>query len=88
LAERDEERRQALERMSQVFGDRLNAAQFLVQYNNLGDRDRRRDFLRAVRLYQNAIRCGGCDVEIARDVEIAMLCSSIESAEILNFPTS
>ena len=68
-----------INRITQIFDGRVSFKNVLRLFEKLGNE--KLPFARACLLYQSAITCGGCkrNVELKQDIEIALLCSSIEA---------
>lgn len=68
-----------VDRIIQIFDGRASFENALKLFEKLGNK--KLPFARACLLYQSAIRCGRCkhNIELKQDIEIALLCSSIEA---------
>jgi len=78
LAETNEEKG-VINRITQIFEERVSFEKALKLFEKL--ENEKWPFARACLLYQSAITCGGCNrnIELKQDIEIALLCSSIEA---------
>lgn len=79
MGETDEPQKEAMRRITQIFDKRVTPEDSLRLFEQLGGE--KWSFARACKLYENAIRCGSCkqNLELKHDIEIALLCSSIEA---------
>ena len=83
LTEISEGKERAIKTIVEIFDNRTSFDSALNSFEKLGDWKWR--FARACSLYQAAIRCRDCEhnVELKQDIEIVLLCSSIEAMSVV-----
>lgn len=79
MGDTSEAQKEAVRRIVQVFDKRVTPEDSLRLFEQLGAENWR--FARALKLFENAVKCGSCkqNPELRHDIEIALLCSSIEA---------